>query len=65
LLDDEAALGEAVEPGIELLLTTEIPDIDLLTEQIDAVSRVFLSPDEASPPAGDGEPPSSPPTPED
>ena len=38
LLDDEAALQEAVEPAIELLLNVEIPDIEALTEQIDAAS---------------------------
>lgn len=46
LLDDEAALEDAVEPGIELLLNIEIPDIEALTAQIDAASRAVLSPEE-------------------
>jgi multiple sugar transport system substrate-binding protein len=46
LLDDEAALQEAVEPAIELLLNVEIPDIEALTEQIDAASQTVLSPEE-------------------
>ena len=48
LLDDEAALQEAVEPAIELLLNVEIPDIEALTEQIDAASQTVLSPEEPS-----------------
>ncbi|MBJ7356686.1 extracellular solute-binding protein [Nocardioides sp.] len=44
LLDDEAALEEAVEPGIELLLNVEIPDIEALTTQIDEASQAVLSP---------------------
>ena len=46
LLDDEAALYEAVEPGIELLLNVEIPDIEALTTQIDEASQTVLSPPE-------------------
>ena len=46
LLDDEAALEEAVEPGIEQLLTVEIPDLELLTTQIDEASQTVLSPEE-------------------
>jgi multiple sugar transport system substrate-binding protein len=46
LLDDEAALQEAVEPAIELLLNVEIPDIEALTEQIDAASQTVLSPEQ-------------------
>ena len=45
LLDDEAALDEAVEPGIEQLLNVEIPDIEALTTQIDEASQTVLSPD--------------------
>jgi len=48
LLDDEAALDEAVEPGIEMLLNVEILDIDLLTTQIDEASQTVLSPDEGT-----------------
>ncbi|GAB3254257.1 ABC transporter substrate-binding protein [Nocardioides dilutus] len=48
LLDDEAALEEAVEPAIELLLNVEIPDIEALTEQIDLASQTVLSPEEPS-----------------
>jgi multiple sugar transport system substrate-binding protein len=44
LLDDEAALQQAVEPGIELLLNVEIPDIEALTTQIDEASQAVLSP---------------------
>jgi multiple sugar transport system substrate-binding protein len=46
LLDDEAALEEAVEPAIELLLNVEIPDIEALTTQIDEASQTVLSPEE-------------------
>jgi multiple sugar transport system substrate-binding protein len=46
LLDDEAALEDAVEPGIELLLNVEIPDIEALTTQIDEASQAVLSPPE-------------------
>ena len=46
LLDDEAALQEAVEPGIEMLLNVEILDIELLTTQIDEASQTVLSPEE-------------------
>lgn len=46
LLDDEAALEDAVEPGIELLLNVEIPDIEELTTEIDEASQTVLSPDE-------------------
>jgi multiple sugar transport system substrate-binding protein len=45
LLDDETALAEAVEPGIEALLTVAIPDIDALTLQIDEASQTVLSPE--------------------
>lgn len=45
LLDDEAALEDAVEPAIELLLSVEILDIDALTEQIDLASQTVLSPE--------------------
>jgi multiple sugar transport system substrate-binding protein len=53
LLDDEVALHEAVEPAIELLLNVEIPDIEALTEQIDAASQTVLSPEEPSEPPSD------------
>ena len=46
LLDDEAALEDAVEPAIELLLNVEIPDIEALTAQIDEASQAVLSPEE-------------------
>jgi len=46
LLDDEAALEDAVEPAIELLLNVEIPDIEALTTQIDEASQTVLSPEE-------------------
>jgi multiple sugar transport system substrate-binding protein len=46
LIDDEAALEDAVEPGIELLLNIEIPDIEALTRQIDEASQAVLSPPE-------------------
>jgi multiple sugar transport system substrate-binding protein len=46
LLDDEAALEDAVEPAIELLLNVEIPDIEALTTQIDEASQAVLSPEE-------------------
>ena len=46
LLEDEAALEDAVEPGIELLLNVEIPDIEALTTQIDEASQTVLSPEE-------------------
>jgi multiple sugar transport system substrate-binding protein len=46
LIDDETALEDAVEPAIELLLNVEIPDIEALTEQIDAASQAVLSPEE-------------------
>ena len=46
LLDDEAALQEAVEPGIEMLLNVEILDIEVLTTQIDEASQTVLSPEE-------------------
>lgn len=46
LLDDEAALEDAVEPGIELLLNVEIPDIEALTTQIDEASQAVLAPPE-------------------
>ncbi len=46
LLDDEAALDEAVEPGIVQLLTVEIPDMEFLTTQIDEASQTVLSPAE-------------------
>lgn len=45
LLEDEAALEDAVEPAIELLLNVEILDIEALTEQIDLASQAVLSPD--------------------
>lgn len=48
LLDDEAALEDAVEPGIEDLLNVEIPDIDALTTLIDDASQTVLSPEESS-----------------
>jgi len=53
LLDDEAALEDAVEPAIELLLNIEIPDIEALTTQIDEASQTVLSPEE--PPDGPSE----------
>jgi len=46
LLEDEAALEDAVEPAIELLLNVEIPDIEALTAQIDEASQAVLSPEE-------------------
>lgn len=46
LLDDEAALESAVEPGIELLLNAEIPEIEAFTAQIDEASQAVLLPDE-------------------
>ena len=46
LIEDEAALQEAVEPGIELLLNVEILDIEVLTTQIDEASQAVLSPEE-------------------
>lgn len=48
LLDDEAALEDAVEPGIELLLNVEIPDIEALTTQIDEASQAVLSPEDVT-----------------
>ena len=51
LLPDGDALDEAVAPGIEQLLTVEIPDLDALTTLIDEASRTVLSPFEPPSPS--------------
>ena len=46
LLPDGVALEDAVAPGIQELLNVAIPDVDLLTTQIDEASQTVLSPQE-------------------
>lgn len=46
LVDDFAALEAAVAVPLEQLLEVAVPDLELLTEQIDAASRPVLSPEE-------------------
>ena len=48
LLSDYAALEDAVAEPLQQLLTVELPDLDALTEQIDAASQTVLAPEEAS-----------------
>jgi multiple sugar transport system substrate-binding protein len=58
LIGDYHALEEAVSGPIRQLLEVEVPDLELLTEQIDEASRTVLAPpeeptDSASPSEGD------------
>lgn len=48
LLGDYTALEAAVAAPIEQLLTIELPDLDALTDEIDAASQTVLAPDDAS-----------------
>lgn len=48
LLADEQALYEVVDPGIAQLLNVAIPDIEQLTDVIDAASQSVLSPPDPS-----------------
>ncbi|GAB2755831.1 hypothetical protein GCM10027020_04950 [Nocardioides salsibiostraticola] len=59
LMDQENALAAAVDPTIELLMTTPVlSDLDPLTVQIDEESRTVLNPDEPSEPTDQGTDPS-------
>ena len=49
LVADFTALEEAVAGPLEQLLEVAVPDLELLTEQIDEASRTVLSPESASP----------------
>jgi multiple sugar transport system substrate-binding protein len=46
LIDDYSALEDAVAEPIRQLLEVEVPDLDLLTEQIDEASQTVLAPPE-------------------
>jgi multiple sugar transport system substrate-binding protein len=53
LVDDYGALEDAVADPLQQLMTVEVPDLDALTEQIDAASQTVLSPPTESPSADD------------
>ena len=48
LVEDPVALEEAVAVPLQQLLEVAVPDLELLTEQIDEASRTVLSPEDAS-----------------
>nr|WP_237448641.1 extracellular solute-binding protein [Nocardioides flavescens] len=48
LLGSYSELEAAVDGPIEQLLTVELPDLDALTDEIDAASQSVLAPDDAS-----------------
>lgn len=51
LIDDYAGLESAVADELQQLMTVEVPDLDALTEQIDAASQTVLAPPTESPSA--------------
>ena len=48
LIDNFADLEAAVAEPLKQLMEVEVPDLDLLTEQIDEASQTVLSPPEAT-----------------
>jgi multiple sugar transport system substrate-binding protein len=55
LINDPAALESAVAEPLKELMEVEVPDLDVLTEQIDAASQTVLAPPETESPSPDSE----------
>jgi multiple sugar transport system substrate-binding protein len=53
LVDDMGALDEAVAGPLRQLLEVQVPDLDLLTEQVDEASQIVLAPPESESPSPD------------
>jgi multiple sugar transport system substrate-binding protein len=53
LINDPAALESAVADPLKELMEVEVPDLDVLTEQIDAASQAVLAPPETESPSPD------------